>query len=124
LISGGSAAKQARGKMRPSDRIAAGIALFLGTLLIAAFVLFSWPVLDHKFHLVSERMRQVAVDYEFRLLGLFLLLFASFCGLLEAIWWIGRKLKVPYVILLLICLSLLAAAYLWLAHALRGTLRG
>jgi ABC-type amino acid transport system permease subunit len=124
VVSTGNAAKPASEKMRRSDRAAAAIAILLGALLIVALAMSFWPVLDQRFHLVSDRMRQVAVDYEFRLLGLILLLFTALCGVLEVICWVGRKLNVPYLVLLLVCVGLLTAAYWWLAHALRGTLRG
>lgn len=124
MVASGNAAKQAPGKMRRSDRAAAAFAVLLAALFVVALAMFFWPVLDVRFHLVSEHMRQLAVDYEFRLLGFFLLLFTALCGVLEAIWWVGRKLNVPYLVLVLVCAGLLTAAYLWLAHALRGTLRG
>ena len=69
-------------------------------------------------------MRDVARNYEFRLLGALLLAFAPFCLLLEGIWWFGRKLRLPYFVLVLICLALIAIAYFWRAGGIRGILRG
>jgi hypothetical protein len=60
-------------------------------------------------------MRDVAGNYKFRLLGSFLL---------EGIWWFGRKLRLPYFVLVLICLGLIVIAYFWVAGQARGTLRG
>ena len=103
--------------MKPSTRIAAGIAIVIAVLFVAGLVLYFLPLL-------SEHMQQISGEYEFRLLGAFLLVFAPFCALLEAVWWFGRKLKVPYVVLLLICLGLIATAYFWLAYQFKGTIRG
>jgi len=111
-------------KMKFSNRISAGIAGLLGTLFVVALPMFFWQTLDRRFHLFSDHMRDVAGNYEFRLLGSFLLVFAPFCLLLEGIWWFGRKLRLPYFVLVLICLGLIAIAYFWVGGQLRGTLRG
>jgi membrane protease YdiL (CAAX protease family) len=110
--------------MKPSTRIAVGIAIFIAILFAAGLFLYFLPVLDQRFHFLSEPMRRTSTQYQFSLLGLLLLLFASFCGLLEGVWWLGRKLKVPYVVLLLVCVGLIVAAYLLLAHVLKGTIPG
>jgi hypothetical protein len=110
--------------MKLSNRISAGVAGLLGALFIIALPMFFWQALDHRFHLFPDHMRDVAGNYEFRLLGAFLLAFAPFCLLLEGIWWFGRKLRLPYFILVLICLGLIAIAYFWVAGESRGILRG
>jgi len=110
--------------MKLSNRISAGVAGLLAALFIIALPMFFWQALDQKFHLFSDHMRDVAGNYEFRLLGAFLLAFAPFCLLLEGIWWFGRKRKLPYFVLVLICLGLIALAYFWVAGESRGILRG
>jgi hypothetical protein len=110
--------------MKLSSRISAGVTGLLGALFVVALPMFFWQALDQRFHLVSDHMRDVAGNYEFRLLGGFLLAFTPFCLLLEGIWWFGRKLRVPYFVLVLICLALIVIAYFWVAGQLRGTLRG
>src|SRR5580765_536960 len=111
-------------KVKLSNRISAGIAGLLGTLFVVALPMFFWQTLDQRFHLFSDHMRDVAGNYEFRLLGSFLLVFAPFCLLLEGIWWFGRKLKLPYFVLVVICLGLIVIAYFWVAGQARGGLRG
>ena len=110
--------------MKTSSRIAVGIAVLITAMFVAGLVLYFLPVLDQRFHFLSESMQRTATQYQLGLLGLLLLLFASFCALLEAVWWLGRKLKVPYFILLLVCLGLIVTAYFWLAHVLKGTIPG
>jgi hypothetical protein len=110
--------------MKPSTRFAIGIAVLIAVLFVVALALYFLPVLDQRFDFLSEHMRHTATEYQFSLLGLFLLVFAPFCALLEAVWWFGRKLKVPYFVLLLICLALIVIAYFWLAYQLKGTIRG
>src|SRR6476646_3922443 len=111
-------------KVKLSNRISAGIAGLLGALFIVALPMFFWQALDQRFHLFSDHMRDVAGNYEFRLLGALLLAFAPFCLLLEGIWWFGRKLRLPYFVLVLICLGLIVIAYCWVAGESRGILRG
>jgi hypothetical protein len=110
--------------MKPSTRIAAGIAIFIAILFAAGLSLYFLPVMDQKFHFLSERGQQIVGEYNLRLLGAFLLVFAPFCALLEAVWWLGRKLKVPYIVLLLVCVGLIVTAYFWLAYTLKGTIPG
>jgi len=110
--------------MKLSNRISAGVAGLLGALFIVALPMFFWQALDQKFHLFSDHMRDVAGNYEFRLLGALLLAFAPFCLLLEGIWWFGRKRRLPYFILILIYLNLIVIAYCWVAGESRGILRG
>jgi len=109
--------------MKGSTKVSAGVAA-LTALFLLALGMFNWQVLDQRFHLLSPHLVDVAATYEFRLLGLFLLVTAPSIGVLWVIWWLGRRMKVPYVILVLICVALIVIGYLWVAGQLRGILRG
>jgi hypothetical protein len=109
--------------MKTSTKVAAGLAV-LAAMFLLALGMFNWQVLDQRFHLLSPHVADVAATYEFRLLGLFLLVTVPFIAMLWAIWWLGRKMKVPYVVLLLVCLALIAIGYFWVASLLKGTIRG
>ena len=111
-------------KMKSYNRVFAGVTGLLCALFVIALPMFFWQALDQRFHLFSDHMRDVAGAYEFRLLGAFILAFAPFCLLLEGIWWFGRKLRVPSLVLVLICLGLIVIAYFWVAGQFRGVLRG
>ncbi|MBZ5521330.1 MAG: hypothetical protein LAP21_03635 [Acidobacteriia bacterium] len=115
---------QAPVTMKPSTRIAVGIAILIAVLFVAGLSLYFLPVLDQRFHFLSEHAQQIAAEYDFRLLGFLLLVFAPFCALLEAVWWVGRKLKIPYIVLLLACLALIVIGHFWLAYQFKGTIRG
>ena len=110
--------------MKASAKLAAGLAALLAALFLLALAMFSWQMLDQRFHLLSPHMADVAATYEFRLLGLFLLVTVPSIAALWVIWWLGRKMKVPYVVLVLICLSLIVIGYLWVAGQLKGIFRG
>jgi hypothetical protein len=110
--------------MKASTKLGAGVAAVLAALFLLALGMFNWQILDQRFHLLSPRVAGVAATYEFRLLGLFLLVTVPSIAALCVIWWLGRKMKVPYVVLVLICLSLIVIGYLWVAGQLRGILRG
>lgn len=110
--------------MKRSSRISVGIALGLAALFAAGLVLYFLQALNEKFHFLSEHAQEFAAENEFRLLGALLIAVAPFCLLLQAVWWIGRKFKVPYFVLLILCLLLIVIAYLLPAYQFQGTLRG
>jgi hypothetical protein len=110
--------------MKGSTKVSAGVAAALAAMLLLALGMFNWQVLDQRFHMLSPHMADVAATYEFRLLGLFLLVAVPFIAMLWVIWWLGRKMKVPHVVLLLVCLALIAIGYFCVASLLKGTIRG
>lgn len=98
-----------------------------GLLLLSfllALVLYFVPGWDNQTHFLSERMRTIMVDYQFRLWGILLLVVVPLVSFLWALWWAGTKLKIPWYYSLAACLVLAAVVYLWFCGLFKGTMRG